>query len=214
MTPVLLIALVLQAADALPVCGSRDRDIGRGFELTQYMFNGASEFQLKYRPQSVRTHGVTETAPFQLMFSQVRLEPPLRTPDSGTGPNVGFANYQFTRPDGVRTGLGRLILRCGDGATLSMRYSSAPPDPSLRVPVSFHAPFYNQAEYQCLMDIRRDGRFAFSVAESDEAEPFVTIDSPIELDWAMREVERRWRADLARAERGECRIVPSPPPPF
>ncbi len=180
------------------------------------MFNGASAFQLKYRPsaENIRTNGVIETAPFQLMFSQVDLGVPQRPPTSGSGPNVGYASYQFTRPDGVRLGLGRLTLRCGDGVTMSSRYSAAPPDPAVQAPASFHAPFFNQAEYQCLQDIRRDSRFRFSVAEDDDSEPFVVVDGPIELDWAMAEVERLWRSDLDRAERGLCRIMAPPPPPF
>mgnify|MGYP004497774587 CR=1 FL=1 len=213
-------ALLVQIAAAspvdLPLCGSKDRDIGRGFLLTQYMFNGHPEFSLVYQPPaaSVRTHGVSMTASFQLRFGQLDLRPFRTRPPDLSGPLLGYANYEFRKPDGTRLGLGAIRFDCGGGTILNARYSSEPPRGDLKVPISFPQPFHNQPVAACLSELQAHGRFGFRVGEHSADDPFVTIGGEIPFARALSEAERIWRNELARAERGECRIAPPPPPPF
>lgn len=199
-------------AQVPPWCeSSQERDIGNGFRLTQYLFGGSSEFTLFFRPaeSDIRTHGVTITAPFELMLSSLDLE-------GRTTPQIGFRNYEFRQSDGVRIGLGRLSVHCGEGATLSATYSTGSPPDTVRVPITFHAPFFIQRALipQCLRDIEAAGRVRLVVAETATADPRVVIDGPIPLTRAIAEARRRWTAETTRARHGSCRMPPVPPPPF
>jgi hypothetical protein len=211
-------ALLLQttAGPRLPSCGSVDRDIGRGFRLTQYMFGGSPEFTLAYRPttSSIRMVGVTETAPFHLLFSQLGIEgPPVGQTGVSTS-HLGYTGYQFRKPDGVRLGTGKLMVECGGGVVLNAAFSAQPPSDAMQNPVTFHLPFLNQPEDRCMQELLRDGRFRFTIAEQDLASPSVVIEDRLDLKWALSEVERIWRAGLIGAEQGRCQIYPAPPPPF
>lgn len=215
----LLVLVLTQAAPAsqpprVPWCGSPpDRDIGRGFRFTQYMFDGSDEFRMTFEPsaKSVSTNGVEMTAPFKLQFIQMDLKE--RTPAMAglAGPHIGFTSYEFRKPDGSRLGIGALKLECGGGTILSERYLDPVPHNG---PVSMDIAFFNQPEQQCLAELTQNGRFRFTIGGRDFTNPYVVIDDLIPLRWAMDEVRRIWTAELAKAKQGQCRLMPPPPPPF
>lgn len=215
------VALITQAAGpasppALPSCGNVERDIGRGFRLTQHMFDGAPDFTLKYEPPSsaVDARGVTMTAPFQMMFSQMNFDVDAVGRNPLAGPHVGFTNFEFRRPDNTRLGLGNLRLDCGDGTVLDKTFSADGPPDHIRVPITFHSPFLNQPEQRCLREIERTGRFRFTISERDPNRPSVIIQGRMPLRWAIAEVRRLWEDGLSRSAQGRCRLLPAPPPPF
>lgn len=211
----MLAALLLQAgANMLPPCGSFDRDIGRGFQLSQPMYGGSREFTLTYRPgeDEIRLEGVSDAAPFRFRFGglHVDLSGPLRT--GTTAPSIGLAGYRFTRPDGSRIGLGSMRMDCGEGIVLRARFSTQ--GSASDAPLTIFTPFLNQREHECVLQLAADGQFSFSLAESDDAEPWLYVEGRMELGWALAETERVWRSELDRAGRGECRLSPHVPPPF
>lgn len=223
-----IITLALMAQASAPAelrfCGSRDRDIGRGFTLTQYMFDGASDFSLTYRPpaQRVRTAGVTQTGSFHFIFSQMAFEPEAVARKGFVGPQVGFGQYRFIKPDGLHLGVGVPRLACGGGIVMTNDFSKSGPPPS-DVPVTFFSPFFAQDQKGCIAQLSRDGRYRFTVTEQAGAPPAVVIEDRIDLKWALAKAERFWRSDLQAARKGACRLaappprhapLPPPPPPI
>src|SRR3954454_19016636 len=99
-----------------PWCGTKDRDIGRGFVFTEYMFDGSAEFTLQYRPprSATRTRGVSLTGPFELSFIQMRFDVGPDGASSLTGPHIGFTYYPFTKTDSTPF-TGTVRLDCGGG---------------------------------------------------------------------------------------------------
>lgn len=207
-------AMLLQtSADVPRPCGSVDREIGRGFYLTQRMFGGSQEFTLAYRPAAgqIRMEGVEDATPFRFIFNQLDLTPsaPLRT---GTvGPNIGLANYRFIRADGSRLGPGVMRMECGKGIVLRASFSTGG---AIDVPLTAFTPFLNQREHECVRQLMSDGSFRFSIAANETAEPSVLVDDRMDLAWALKETEGMWRAELRSAERGVCRLLPPLVPPF
>ncbi|RDE05472.1 hypothetical protein [Sphingomonas aracearum] len=204
------------ASPPTPWCGGgADRDIGSGFRLTQYLFNGESDFALDHEvPAAAMTlHGARMTAPFRVTFSQMRFETaggasPL------TSPHVGFAGYEFRDSAGHRKGIGSLRLDCGSGVRLSADLSAEPPSDSVRAPLVFPVPFIGQDERGCIAALEKGGRLRWTFADRPDAVPWLAIDAPLPLRRATTEARRRWQNGLREAKRGRCRLKPPPPPPF
>ena len=219
MASALALALVLLqvAQPMVPFCGSRDKDIGKGFSLTQYMFDGAPNFSLAYQPEadSVKTVGLQATSEFRLLFSDIHLADQTGALGPRSGAHVGFDGYRFVRPDGFAMGVDNLKLECGGDTVLARAYPHA--DPSRAgdaVPINFALPFFNQPEQRCIRELREDGSFRFTAADDPEATLSVIIEDRLDLDWAVAEAERIWRAEIDRSRDGLCSLMPSPPPPF
>lgn len=199
----------------LPSCGSVDRDIGRGVRLTQYMFDGSSEFTLKFQPPNpVMATGVKMTAPFQLMISQMDFRAPTAAQSVLAGPHIGFTNYEFRKPDGTRLGIGALNLECGKGTVIRANYSPEPPPEHVKVPVTFHLPFLGQAEQQCLRELQESQHFKFTISQRNPNEPWLVIEDRMPLRWATSKAQKAWRTGLEQAKQGRCRLASRPPPPF
>jgi len=178
------------------------------------MFDGARDFSLNYRPRegTLVTNRVKETAPFRLMFTDLHLadEPN----QSGlAGAHVGFNGFRFVNEQGLAIGTGAIRMECGEGVILTATYGTQRRAADA-VPITFHLPFLNQSEQQCVKALRGDGWFRFTVAEDDTSPAYVVVEDRIKLSWAVAEADRIWRAELHREKNGLCRLMPPPPPPF
>ncbi len=200
----------------LPTCAIIALDIGRGFTLTQYMFDGASEFELTFEPpaSAIRTRDVTPSAPFRLVFSQMDLSPRSNWGTPLGSPHLGYSSHEFLTPDGKRIGAGTVRFECGGGQILSGSYHPTAPPTGISRPVFVQTQFVGQGEYRCLSKMHESERFKLTITEHGLTEPAIVIEGELPLQWALGEVERVWRSRLEDAEKGRCRLVPHPPPPF
>jgi hypothetical protein len=197
-----------------PWCGTKDRDIGRGFVFTQYMFDGSAEFTLQYRPprSATRTRGVSLTGPFELSFIQMRFDVGPDGASSLTGPHIGFTYYPFTKSDSTPF-TGTVRLDCGGGTALRERYILETPG-RIKGPIQFSVPWLNQPEQRCLQELQQRGQFALTFAEPEGAPPAIALSGRIPLRWATERIRAIWAAQLKDAKHGRCRLMPPPPPPF
>src|ERR1700759_4545852 len=156
-----------------PWCGTKDRDIGRGFTLTQYMFNGSPEFTLHYRPpvSATRTKGVTLTGPLGSSFIQMGFDIGDSESSSLIGPHVGFYYYPFTKVGGAPF-TGTVKLDCGSRTILRERYILDTPV-KFKGQIEFSVPWLSQPEQRCLRELQQSSRFALTMTESEGAPPAV-----------------------------------------
>lgn len=102
------------------------------------------------------------TAPFQFMFTQMDFRPMAAREAGLAGPHIGYTNYEFRKPDGIRLGTGALMFDCGSETTLNARFSAKPPPDYVKVPKTSYMTFLGQHERECLTELQRNGRFGFS----------------------------------------------------
>ena len=211
---VIVAASAVIAQPNAPWCGTKDRDIGRGFTFTQYMFDGSPEFTLHYRPPSsaTRTKSISMTGPIGLSFTQMNFGVANGEASSLTGPHVGLYYYPLSKADGSSF-TGTVKLDCGGGTALRERYALQSPA-NFRGQVEFSEPWFAQPEQRCLRELQQTGKFALTMAESDDAPPAIVVAGRIPLRWATNTIHAIWAVQLEDARRGRCRLMPPPPPPF
>jgi hypothetical protein len=207
-------AFAAVAQPIAPWCGTKDRDIGRGFVFTQYMFNGSPEFSLHFRPplSASRTTGVSLTGPFELSFIQMRFDVGGGGGSSLIGPHIGFLYYPFAKVDGTPF-TGTVKLSCGGRTALRERYILEVPG-KIKGPIEFSVPWLNQPEQRCIQELQDTGHFALTFAEPEGAPPTIAISGHIPLAWATKRIRTIWAAQLEDAKHGRCRLMPPPPSPF
>ena len=204
------LASVVVAAPVTPnirACGSIAREIGDGFQLTQYMYDGSPQFDLKFTPprSSIRLTGVEMAIPLQIWFYALGSE---------DTPSVGYANFNFRDLEGRRIGLGQLSLDCGGGTVLRAQFSSAPPPSSFTGPSQSIAPFYGQRTGRCTYEIEVGGKVSFELGTGSNRLPEVSITSSIKLREAIIRASEIWVSEMNEAKAGTCEMRPYLPPPF
>lgn len=216
--PLVACALICQAAAAggaptIPDCGSIDRDIGRGFILTQRMYGGTRDFELGFQASAIRTRGVRVANPFQLTIVSFddSFDVGIGETTVGNGPHIGLHYAGVSGPDG-KDYTGTLKLDCGAGTVLRFRtVLSAPNPPALN---EFPAVFFGQPEQRCLRELMQTGHLNFSVAEPEGSPPRIQVNSPYPLSWAIERMKTIWAEQVQDAKDGRCHMRPPLAPPF
>jgi hypothetical protein len=207
-------ATVASGASAFPECGSIERDIGRGFILTQWMYGGTRAFELRFLPaaSAIRTNGVKLTGPFELMINNFGDNFDLGVgQESIDGPHIGLYFYGVSGPTGDGF-TGTIRVDCGGGTVLRFRTTLSTPDHG--VPNNFPGIFVNQPEQRCLGELMQNGHLEFSISEPEGNPPGIAISSPYPLRWALDRTKAIWAQQMKASKEGRCRMRPPLPPPF
>lgn len=200
---------VSSASPGLPDCGSRNRAIGDGFYLTQYMHQGSSEFRLEFEVPEKRvwSRGGKLTTPIRIMFSNMDV--------SGASPSqIGFSNYEFRTSNGTELGMGTVRFECGGITVLQFSSRSHTLPASAHGPTTIYEPFRGQPISSCLVQLQETGRVKFSFSPAPNEPPFLLASARLPLRKALRKVRQSWQSELQKASRGLCRFAPPPPLPF
>ena len=199
------------AAPRTPYCGTHPSiDLGDGFTLTEYLMAGTRDFTLEYtvERQAVQARNVVIGAqPIRLLLANI---------DSPRGPYIGYLNFDVRQRDGSTYWPANITLVCGEGRTLSVQFGGHGPLPPGRPgPIGFAAVFSepSYATSACVEAMARGGKFRLTFGPSRAAIPDVTIEAPLPLAEKLAAARTFAREELERAARGDCRIMPEPPPP-
>jgi len=208
----LLSVLPTLAAAPLPrYCGTHSSvDVGDGFTLREYLMAAAPDFTLEFTvpAQAVQARGVAVRAqPIRLLLANI---------DSPRGPYIGYLNFDVRQRDGSTYWPANITLVCGEGRTLSVQFGGhGPLPPGPQGPIGFDSVFSEPgyATSACVQAMARGGKFRLSFGPSRAAIPDVTIETPLPLAEKLATARKFAREELERAARGDCRIMPEPPPP-
>lgn len=207
-------AALASAAPLPPQCGSMEREIGRGFILTQRMYGGSRAFELRFLPpaSAIHTNGVKLTGPFELMINNFGDNFDLGAgPETLNGPDIGLYFYGVRGPSGNGY-TGTVRLDCGGGTVLRFRTTLSTQVPG--VPNSFGGMFVNQPQQRCLSELMQTGRLEFTVSEPEGSPPGIAISSPYPLRWALDRTMAIWAQQMQDFKEGRCRMRPPLQPPF
>jgi len=202
-------------APVSPECRTIERDIGRGFILTQRMYGGSRAFELRFLPpaSAIHTKGVKLTGAFELMINNFGDNFDLGVGQQTlNGPDIGLYFYGVSGPDG-KDYTGTIKVNCGSGTVLSFRTTLATPS-GPHTPNNFPGIFVNQPQQRCLSELMQNGRLEFTVSEPEGSPPGIAISSPYPLRWALDRTRAIWAQQMEDFKEGRCRMRPPLQPPF
>jgi hypothetical protein len=198
---------VIGVAAPAPYCGAQDLNIGHGFQLLEYMFDGAPEFELTFNipNRDVKAEGVlVANPPIRLLIGGL----PHETWDS---PRIGYTHFDVRGPDGQAFAVRTMTLDCGEGVSLSTSFPKQAHNPPRDY--TFDSPFFEVRKKipACLVALQDSGRLRWRFAGDDDTS--LQIDAPLRLRDALVAEHRFHEAEALKAKRAVCRFMPAPPPP-
>jgi hypothetical protein len=207
-------ATLASPAAVSPECGSIERNIGRGFILTQRMYGGSRAFELRFLPpaSAIHTNGVKLTGPFEVMINNFGDNFDLGVgPQTLNGPDIGLYFYGVRGPSGNGY-TGTIRVDCGGGTFLRFRTTLSTTDPG--VPNNFPGMFVNQPQQRCLSELMQNGRLELTVSEPEGSPPGIAISSPYPLRWALDLARAIWARQTEDFKGCRCRMKSPLQPPF
>jgi hypothetical protein len=210
---VALIGILTTAAAAPPppYCGTRgSADIGDGFALDEYLMGGDAKFTLRFNipAGAVRARGIqVRPQPMQLLIANI---------DSPRGPYIGYLKFDLRRRDGRAYLPMNITLVCAPDSVLSYQTGGYGLLSTSAGPTSFDSVFSapGYATSSCVEAMAKSGTLRMTFGPTRAARPDVVIETPLQLAAKLQYARTFARQELERAARGDCRIMPEPPPPF